>query len=108
MLAGILSAHPRLMVKRYPHAGSDAVHVGMLEHFVGVGKSGLAVSSAVSWRLVQTAVISNSGSAQGRNVGIAPPAVAQICSDDANTDFIIAIYSSSAVDLTRRSSKEYP
>jgi hypothetical protein len=26
--------------------------------------------------------------AQGRNVGIAPPAVAHICSDDANTDFL--------------------
>jgi hypothetical protein len=26
--------------------------------------------------------------AQGRNVGIAPPAVAHTCSNDANTDFL--------------------
>src|ERR1700720_5007177 len=68
MLAGIQSGHPQLMVKRDPHADRDEVHVWMLDHFVRVGKSVgnsemLAVSSAVSWRLVLTAVISNSGSA---------------------------------------------
>jgi hypothetical protein len=68
MLAGIQSGHPQLMVKRHPHADRDEVHVGMLDHFARVGKGMgnpkcLAVSSAVSWRLVQTAVISNSGSA---------------------------------------------
>src|ERR1700724_2200135 len=39
MLAGIQSGHPHLMVKRYPHADRDEVHVGMLDHFVRVGKS---------------------------------------------------------------------
>src|ERR1700726_2485052 len=39
MLAGIQSGHPQLMVKRHPHADRDEVHVGMLEHFVRVGKS---------------------------------------------------------------------
>jgi hypothetical protein len=29
--------------------------------------------------------------AQGRNVGIAPPAVAHICSSDASTDFSVAL-----------------
>jgi hypothetical protein len=39
MLAGIQSSHPQLMVKRHPHADRDEVHVGMLDHFVRVGKS---------------------------------------------------------------------
>jgi hypothetical protein len=37
--AGIQSDHPQLMVKRHPHADRDEVHVGMLDHFVRVGKS---------------------------------------------------------------------
>src|SRR5260221_3636445 len=39
MLAGIQSSHPQLMVKRHPHADRDEIHVGMLDHFVRVGKS---------------------------------------------------------------------
>src|SRR5271169_5368147 len=69
MLAGIQSGHTHLMVERHAHADRDEVHVGMLDHFVRVGKSAgnpemLGVSSAVSCRLVQTALISNSGSAR--------------------------------------------
>jgi hypothetical protein len=68
MLAGIQSGHPQLMVKRHSHADRDEVHVGMLDHFVRSAKAletpkCLALSSAVSWRLVRTAIISNSGSA---------------------------------------------
>src|SRR5258707_7505128 len=45
------------------------------------------VRSAFPWRLVLTAVISNSGSApQGGNMDIAPPAVAHTCPNNANTD----------------------
>jgi hypothetical protein len=68
VLAGIQSSHTQLMVKRHPHADRDEVYVWMLDHLARVGKGwGIpkcsAVSSAVSWRLVLTAVIWNSGSA---------------------------------------------
>jgi hypothetical protein len=91
MLAGIQSGHPHLIVKGHPHADTDEVHVGMPNHFVRVGKTVenremLGRFVCFSWRLVQTAVISNSGSARKAGVGITPPAIARICSNDPDTD----------------------
>src|ERR1700722_14519072 len=93
MLAGIQSSHPQLMVKRHPHADRDEVHVWMLEHFVRVGKS--VRNSEMLSRFVCGFLAARADRcdlelrkrAQGRNVGIAPPAVAHTCSNDANTDF---------------------
>jgi hypothetical protein len=93
MLAGIQSGHPQLMVKRHPHADRDEVHVGMLDHFVRVGKSvgntemlGRFVGGFRAAR-ADRRDLELRKRAQGRNVGIAPPAVAQTCSNDADTDF---------------------
>src|SRR5258708_15432390 len=68
MLAGIQSGHPHLMVKRYADADRDEVHVGMLDHFIRVGKSvgdaemlGRFVGSFLPARADR--VISNSGTA---------------------------------------------
>src|SRR5260370_3980612 len=91
MLAGIQSGHPQLMVKRHPHADRDEVHVGMLDHFVRVGKSvgnpemlGCFVCGFLAAR-ADRRDLELGKRAQGRNVGIAPPAVSHICSNDANT-----------------------
>src|SRR6266403_556003 len=92
MLAGIQSSHPQLMVKRHPNADRDEVHIGMLEHFVRVGKS--VGNSELLSRFVCGFLAARADRrdleltkrAQGRNVGIAPPAVAHTCSNDANTD----------------------
>src|SRR5580704_8850111 len=92
MLAGIQSSHPQLMVKRHPHADQDEVHVWMLEHFVRVGKS--VGNSKMLGRFVCGFLTARADRrdlelrkrAQGRYVGIAPPAVAHTCSNDANTD----------------------
>ena len=93
MLAGIQSGHPQLMVKRHSHADRDEVHVGMLDHFVRVGKSvgnpemlGRFVCRFLAAR-ADRRDLELRKRAQGRNVGIAPPTVAHICSDDANADF---------------------
>src|ERR1700730_5689457 len=93
MLAGIQSGHPQLMVRRHPHADRDEVHVGMLDHFVRVGKSvgntemlGRFVCGFLAAR-ADRRDLELRKCAQGRNVGIAPPAVAHTCSNDANTDF---------------------
>src|SRR5712671_2853440 len=94
MLAGIQSSHPQLMVKRYPHADRDDVHVGMLDHFVRVGKS--VGNSEMLGRFVCGFLAAGADRrdlerrkrAQGWNVGIAPSAVAHTCSNDANADFI--------------------
>jgi hypothetical protein len=93
MLAGIQSGHSQLMVKGHPHADGDKVHVGMLDHFVRVGESvgnpemlGRFVCGFLAARADRRDLeLRKRG--QGRNVGIAPPAVAHICSNDANTDF---------------------
>src|SRR6202521_2055126 len=93
MLAGIQSSHPQLMVRRHPHADRDEVHVWMLDHFVRVGKS--VGNSEMLGRFVCGFLAARADRrnlelrkpAQGRNVGIAPPAVAHTCSNDANTDF---------------------
>src|SRR6202011_2288014 len=92
MPAGIQSSHPQLMVKRHPHADRDEVHVWMLEHFVRVGKS--VGNSKMLGRFVCGFLAARADRrdlelrkpAQGRNVGIAPPAVAHTCSNDAHTD----------------------
>src|ERR1700682_4264424 len=94
MLAGIQSSHPQLMVKRHPHADRDEVPVGMLDHFVRVGKG--VGNSEMLGRFVcgfpaaraDRRDLELTKRAQGRNVGIAPPAVAHTCSNDANTDFL--------------------
>jgi hypothetical protein len=65
----------------------------MLDHFVRVGKS--VVNPEMLGRFVCgfLAARADRGDleltkrAQGRSVGIAPPAVAHTCSNDANTDF---------------------
>src|SRR4029077_2874808 len=93
MLAGAQSRHPQLMVKRHPHADRDEVHVRMLDHFVSVGKS--MGNSEMLGRFVCGFLAARADRrdlelrkrAQSRNVGIPPPAVAHICSNDANTDF---------------------
>src|SRR5882762_367191 len=93
MLTGIQGGHPQLMVRRHAHADRDEVHVWMLDHFVRVGKS--VGNSEVLGRFVCGFLSARADRrdlefrkrAQGRNVGIAPPAVAHICSNDANTDF---------------------
>ena len=93
MLAGIQSSHPQLMMKRHPHADRDEVHVGMLDHFVRVGKS--MGNSEMLGRLVCRFLAARANRrdlelrkrAQGWNVGSAPPAVAHACSNDADTDF---------------------
>src|SRR4030081_2353145 len=93
ILAGIQSSHPQLMVKRHPHADRDEVHVWMLDHFVRVGKSvgnsemlGRFVCGFLAARADRRALELRKDD-QGRNVSIAPPAVAHTCSNDANTDF---------------------
>jgi len=93
MLAGIQSGHPQLMVKRHPHADRDEVDVGMLDHFARVGKGmgnpemlGRFVSGFTAAR-ADRRDLELRKRAQGRNVGIAPPAVAHICSNDADADF---------------------
>jgi hypothetical protein len=65
----------------------------MLDHFVRVGKSvgnpemlGRFVCRFLAAR-ADRRDLELSKRAQGRNVGIAPPTVAHICSDDANADF---------------------
>src|ERR1700723_631926 len=93
MLASSQSCHPQLMVKRPPHADRDEVHVGMLDHFVRVGKS--VGNSEMPGRFVCGFLAARADRrdlelrkrAQGRNVGIAPPAVAHACPNNANTDF---------------------
>src|ERR1700739_1042083 len=93
MLPGIQSSHPQMMVKRYPHADRDKVHVWMLEHFERVGK--IMGNSEMLGRFgcgflparADRRDLELRKHAQGRNVGIAPPAVAHTCSNDANTDF---------------------
>src|ERR1700720_2456915 len=93
MFAGIQSGHPQLMVKRHPHADCDEVHVWMLDHFVRVGK-GLG-NSEMPGRFVCGFLAARADRrdlelrkrAQGWNVGIAPPAVAHTCPNNANTDF---------------------
>jgi hypothetical protein len=110
MLAAILNADPQQMVQRHPHADSGEVHVGMLDHFVRVGKAWgnpkcLDVSSAVSWRLVQTAVISKSGSTLKAGMWASRPQQLRTFAPMMPTRiFFVAISSSSAVDVTRRSS----
>src|SRR6202521_1691892 len=92
MLGGIQSGHPQLMVKRHADADRDEVHVWMLDHFVRVGKS--VGNSEMLGRFVCGFLAARADRrdlelrkpAQGRNVGIAPPAVAHTCSNDANTD----------------------
>jgi hypothetical protein len=81
MLAGIQSSHPQLMVKRHPHADRDEVHVRMLDHFVRVGKSvgnsempGCFVCGFLAAR-ADCRDLELRKRAQGRNVGIARPAV---------------------------------
>src|SRR5260221_5272898 len=98
MLAGIQSSHTQLMVKRHPHANRDKVHVWMTEHFVRVGKSmgnpemlGRFVCGFLAAR-ADRRDLELRKRAQGRNVGIAPPAVAHTCSNDANTDFFCRRY----------------
>ena len=81
------------MVKRHPHADRDEVHVWMLDHFVRVGKG--VGNSEMFCRFVCGLLAARADRrdlelrkrAQGRNVGIAPPAAAHTCSNDANTDF---------------------
>src|ERR1700736_5664804 len=111
MLAGIQSGHSQLMVKRHPHADSDEVHVGMLGHFVRVGKS--VRNSEMLGRFVCGFLAARANRrdlelrkrAQGRNVGIARPAVAHIRSNDANSDFFCRHFLFlSVVSVTRRSS----
>jgi hypothetical protein len=93
MPAGVQSGHPQLIVKRHPHAYRDEVHVRMLDHFVRVGKSvgnpemlGRFVCSFLAAR-ADRRDLELRERAQGRNVGIAPPAVAHICSNDPDTEF---------------------
>jgi len=89
MLAGIQSGHPQLMVKRYSHADRDEVHAGMLDHFVRVGNPemlGRFVCGFLAAR-ADRRDLELRKRAQGRNVGVAPPTVAHICSNDANVDF---------------------
>src|ERR1700724_2179558 len=92
MLAGTQSSHPQLMVIRHPHADRDEVHVWMLDHFVRVGKSvgnSELVGRFVCGFLAPRAVsrdLELRKRAQGRNVGIARPAVAHTCTNDANAD----------------------
>jgi len=77
MLAGIQSGHPELMVKRHSHADRDEVHVGMLDHFVRVGKS--VRNSEMLGRFVCGFLAARADRrdlelrkrAQGRHVGIA-------------------------------------
>src|ERR1700693_148174 len=111
MRAGIQSGHPQLMVKRHPHADRGKVHVAMLDHFVRVGKSmgnpemlGRFVCGFLAAR-ADRRDLELRKRAQGRNVGIAPPAVAHVCSNDANSDFLCRHFLFlSAVSVTRRSS----
>jgi hypothetical protein len=92
MFAGVHGGHPQLMVRRDTHADRDEVHVRMLDHFVGIGKS--VGNSEMLGRFVRGFLAACADRrdlklrkrAQGRNVGVAPPAVAHICSNDANTD----------------------
>src|SRR6266576_6892055 len=106
MLAGIQSGHPQLMVKRHPHADRDEVHVGMLDHFVRVGKS--VGNSEMLGRFVCDFLAARADRrdlelrkrAQRRNVGIAPPAVAHSTSNDANTDPIFRHYDFSSSGLS--------
>src|ERR1700730_16364174 len=94
MLAGTQSSHPQLMMKRHPHTDRDEVHVWMLNHFVRVGKG--VRNSEMLGRFVCGFLAARADRrdlelrkrAQGRNVGIARPAVAHTCSNDANTDFL--------------------
>jgi hypothetical protein len=94
MLAGIQGGHPHSMVKRHPYADRDEVNVGMLDHFLRVGKS--VRKSEMLGRFVCGFLVARADRrnlelrkrAQGRNVGIAPPAVAHIGSNDANTDYL--------------------
>lgn len=78
MLAGVQSGHPQLMVKRHSHADRDEVHVGMLNHFARAG-NGMGSPEmldrfvSVSWRLAQTAVISNSGGALKAGIWVSRP-----------------------------------
>jgi hypothetical protein len=81
MPAGIQSSHSKLMVKKHPHADRDEVHVGMLDHFVRVGKSvgnpempGRLVCGFLAAR-ADRSDLELRKCAQGRNVGITPLAV---------------------------------
>src|SRR5258708_5036144 len=93
MLASIQSGRTQLMVERHAHADRDEVYVGMLDHFVRVGKS--VGNSEMLSRFVCGFLAARTDRcdlevrkrAQGWNVGIAPPAIAHTCSNDANTDF---------------------
>src|ERR1700724_1766895 len=111
VLAGMQSGDPQLMVRRHPHADNDEVHVRMLNHFVRVGKG--VRNSEMLGRFVCGFLAARADRrdlelrkrAQGRNVGIAPPAVAHVCSNDANSDFLCRHFLFlSAVSVTRRSS----
>src|SRR5882762_10312570 len=109
MLAGIQSSHPQLMVKRHPHADRDKVHVGMLDHIVRVGKS--VGNSEMLGRFFGGFLAARADRrdlelrkrAQGRNVGIAPPAVAHTCSNYANADFFRRhdVFSLSSLSILR-------
>src|SRR5260370_9926514 len=91
MLAGIQSGHPQLMVKRHPHADRDEVHVGMLDHFVRVGKS--VWNPEMLGRFVRAFLAAPAARrdlelrkrAQGRNLRIPPPALAAPFSHDPTT-----------------------
>src|ERR1700736_5719774 len=81
------------MVKRHTHADRDEAHVGMLDHFSRASKSvgnpemlGRFLCGFLAAR-ADRCDLELRKRAQGRNVGIAPPAVTHICSNDANTDF---------------------
>src|ERR1700722_16209312 len=130
MLASSQSCHPQLMVKRHPHADRDEVHVGMLNHFVRVGKS--VGNSEMLGRFVCGFLPARADRrdlelrkrAQGRNVSIAPPAVAHTCSNDANADFfcrhddfhsfvllkqaVAAVFSTSLTDSAPSAPQWYP
>src|SRR6267142_2058072 len=74
-------------VKRHPHAERDQVHVWMLDYFVRVGKS--VGNSEMLGRFACGFLAARADRrdlelrkrAQGRDVGIAPPAVAYTCSN---------------------------
>jgi hypothetical protein len=93
MLAGVQSGHPHLMVEGHAHADRDEIHVGMLDHFVRVGES--AGNPEMLGRFVGGFLPAGADRRdlefrkrpQGRNVGAAAPALAHICSNDADTDF---------------------
>src|ERR1700716_1528824 len=69
------------MVKRHSHADRDEVKSVGNPEMLGRLVCGFLAARA------DRRDLEFRKRAQGRNVGIAPPAVAHICSNDANTDF---------------------